>query len=290
MSKLSITSIFYLIILSALMLACRQDRDSDTAAAVNNTGIALSSEVMDLGNFFGNVTSSVILINVQGGPSTSLMTTEFRELLTLTDRDNDFFIFNLHQVQTKTPEVLAAPMTLEMVNAINQESVDNLAFVIQYFKEQDKLVYVLGIGYGAYLTQELIVREGNDIADNFLLMAGRLDMPEIIWQSFEAGNTGGFIGGATPFTGAPSILTDTEKNQNKLIGNLAQNRYTEELSQFSDLTNVTYCFGTADESFGKLSQNEQALLITRQANLLEFEGGHLETIENLLDMGFLVAF
>ncbi len=121
-------------------------------------------------------------------------------------------------------------------------------------------------------------------------MAGRLDMPEIIWQSFEAGNTGGFIGGATPFTGAPSTLTDEEKNQNKLIGNLAQNRYTEELSQFNDLTNITYCFGTADESFGKLSQNEQALLITRQANLLEWEGGHLETIENLLDMGFLVAF
>ncbi len=259
-------------------------------AEENNTGVALSSEIMALGNFFGNVSSSVVLINVQGGPSTTLMTTELKELLAKTERDNNFFIFNVHQQQTKAPEKLATALTLASANEMNQESIDNIARVIQHFKVQDKKVYVLGIGYGAYLTQELIVREGNNIADSYLLMAGRLDMPEVIAQSFSEGNTGGFINGKTPFTGAPSTSTEVEKNQNKLLGSLANNRYTVALAKYNDLTNVTYCFGTEDESFGQLSQNERALLITRQANILEWEGGHEETIENLLDMGFSTAF
>lgn len=291
MSKLPTTIFLYLMLLSISIISCKKDRStSEEMAEMNNTGVALNDEIMGLGNFFGNVFSSVVLINVQGGPSTTLMTTELKELLNLTERDNDYFIFNVHQIQTKTPERLSNPMTLEAANKTNQESIDNLTKVIQHFKVQDKRVYVLGIGYGAYLTQELIVREGNDIADKYLLMAGRLDMPEVIAQSFSAGNTGGFIDGKTPFKGAPSTLTEVEKNQNKLLGSLANNRYTVDLAKYNDLTNVTYCYGTTDESFGQLTQNEKALLITRQANLLEWEGGHTETIENLIDIGFSTAF
>jgi len=290
MSKTT-TLFFYLSLFSILLFSCKKDRVTpEEEAETNNSGIALDSEIMGMGNFFGNVFSDVILINVQGGPMTSLMTPELKELLSLTDIDNDYFIFNAHQQQTKTPDKIATSMTQEMVHQINQGNVDNLTKLIRHFKAQNKKVYILGIGYGAYLTQELIVREGNDIADKYLLMAGRLDMPEIIWQSFEAGNTGGFIDGQTPFVGTPSTLTEIEKNQNKLMGNLAQNRYTVELAKYNDLTNVTYCFGTADESFGQLSQNEKALLITRQANLLEWEGGHTESIENLIDTGFSTAF
>jgi len=291
MRKLPTTFLLYLSLLCILALSCKKDRVIDEEMSeVNNTGVALNEEIMALGNFFGNVSSSVVLINVQGGPSTALMTTELKELLTLTERDNSFFIFNVHQQQTKAPESLATPMTVESANEMNQASIDDLTQVIQHFKVQDKKVYVLGIGYGAYLTQELIVREGNDIADSYLLMAGRLDMPEIIAQSFSEGNTGGFINGETPFTGAPSVSTEVEKNQNKLLGSLANKRYTVALAKYNDLTNVTYCYGTADESFGQLSQNERALLITRQANILEWDGGHIETVENLLDMGFSIAF
>ena len=273
------------------ILSCKKDRiTEEEVIETNNSGIALNDEIMGLGNFFGNVFSEVILVHVQGGPSTALMTTELKELLALTEKDNDYFIFNVHQQQTKKPEKLATPMTIETASKTNQESIDNLTKVIQHFKVQNKKVYILGIGYGAYLTQELIVREGNDIADKYLLMGGRLDMPEILSQSFSEGNTGGFINGKTPFVGAPSTLTEVEKNQNKLLGALANNRYTVALAKYNDLTNLTYCFGTADESFGQLSKNEQALLITRQANVLEWEGGHIETIENLLDEGFSTAF
>jgi len=257
---------------------------------MNNTGVALNAEIMGLGTFFGNVFSNVVLINVQNGPSATLATNELKELLQLTERDNDFFVFNLHQQQTLEAQQFTNEITFEAAKVANQKSVDILAQTIQYFKAQDKRVYVLGIAFGAYLVQELLVREGTNLADQYLLMAGRLDMPDLIWTSFSEGNTGGFIDGSTPFTGAPSTLTATQKNHNKLFAGLAFKKYTIELSKYDDLTNVTYCFGNLDESVGRLTQNEQALLITRQANLLIFDGGHQATIEGLIDEGFELAF
>jgi len=274
-----------------VLTACRKGRVVEAEnEAMNNTGVALDATIMQLGNFFGNVSSDVVLINVQNGPSTTLATNELKELFNLTDRENNFFVFNLHQQQTLETQDFTEEITFEAAKAANQKSVDLLVQTIEHFKAQDKKVYVLGIAFGAYLVQELLVREGTNLADQYLLMAGRLDIPDLIWESFSEGNTGGFINGSTPFTGAPSTLTPVEKNHNKLFAGLAFNRYTIELSKFDDLTNVTYCFGNVDESVGRLTQNEQALLITRQANLLEFDGGHQETIEGLLDQGFEVAF
>jgi len=291
MRKQPTISLLLAISLFFILTACRKERVSEAESeAMNNTGIALNAEIMGLGNFFGNVTSDVVLINVQNGPSNTLATNELKELLQRTDRDNDFFIFNLHQQQTLEQNQFANEITFEAAKNANQKSVDLLVQTIQYFKAQDKKVYVLGIAFGAYLVQELLVREGTNLADQYLLMASRLDMPDLIWESYSKGNTGGFIDGNTPFTGAPSTLTPAEKNNNKLFAGLAYKKYTIELAKYNDLTNVTYCFGTMDESVGRLTQNEQALLITRQANLLEIDANHQATIEGLIDQGFEMAF
>ncbi len=284
------TVIFFLVIVSCRRREYLPGEQEEGVEEMNNTGVMLNRETMQLGNFFGNVTSNEILINVQGGPFTELKTNELKDLLTQTDKDNNFFIFNLHQTQTLEPQEFTNEITFGKAKTNNQRSVSILKEVIQYFKAQDRKVYVLGTGFGAYIVQELIVQEGKDLADQFLLMGGRLDMPDLVWQSFSEGNTGGFIDGTTPFTGAPSTLTDTQKNLNKLLAGLAFKRYTVELAKYNDLTNVTYCFGTRDESFGGLTQNEKALLITRQANLLEIDEGHQVAIEALLDQGFETAF
>lgn len=291
MRKPPIKILLYAVLLLSVLFSCRRERvTEEESAAMNNTGIMLNPEIMGLGIFFGNVFSEVVLINVQNGPSATLATNELKELLQLTERDNDFFVFNLHQQQTLEAPQFTNEITFEAAKRTNQKSVDILVQTIQYFKAQDKKVYVLGIAFGAYLVQELLVREGTSLADQYLLMASRLDMPDLIWESFSEGNTGGFINGNTPFTGAPSTLTATQKNHNKLFAGLAFKKYTVELSKYTDLTNVTYCFGHLDESVGRLTQNEQALLITRQAKVLEFDGGHQATIEGLIDEGFEVAF
>ena len=115
-------------------------------------------------------------------------------------------------------------------------------------------------------------------------------MPDLVWRSLSEGNTGGFINGTTSFTGSPSTLTDAEKSINKIVAGFAHKRYTEELAKYNDLTDLTYCFGTLDEKVGALTQNEQALLITRQANILQMETGHAETLLALIDEGFELAF
>ena len=291
MRKLNIQLFSYLLLLFLLANGCKKDRTVDEEEReMNNTGIALNSEIMGLGSFFGDVFSDVVLVNAQDGPVTQLMTAELKDLLELTEEDDGFFIFNVHQVQTLNPQDFNTEISFEKAKTVDQESIDMLAKVIRFFKDQDKKVYVLGISFGAFMTQELINREGPDIADKYLIMTGRLDIPDLIWQAFSEGNTGGFIDGTTPFTGMLSTLSDAEKNGNKLIAGLSFKRYTEELSKYNDLTKVTFCFGTLDETVGALTQNERALLITRQANILQLETGHRGTIEGLIKEGFKVAF
>ncbi|MFK7979206.1 MAG: hypothetical protein AB8G86_04445 [Saprospiraceae bacterium] len=240
MRKQPIKIFLFASLLLCLLISCKKERVVEAESEeMNNTGVALGPEIMRLGNFFGNVSSDVVLINLQNGPSAALATNELKDLFNLTERDNDFFVFNLHQQQTLEAQDFTEEITFEAAKKNKKKSVDILIQTIQHFKVQDKKVYVLGIAFGAYLVQELLVREGTNLADQYLLMAGRLDIPDLIWQSFQEGNTGGFIDGTTPFTGAPSTLTPIEKNHNKLFAALASNRYTVELSTYNDLTNVT---------------------------------------------------
>ena len=291
MRLLSSKLLFLVFFITLSFLSCKKEaRPIEEEQAMNNDGIALNTEMMRMGNFFGNVFSNIVLIHVQGGPFLELKTTEFRELLEQTNRDNDFFIYNIHQQQTFDPSIINNAIDFSTAKSIDQQSVDMLARAIQFFKAQDRKVYLFGTSFGAYLIQELIAREGKDVADSYLLLAGRLDMEEIIWQSFSEGNTGGFIDGKTPFTGAPSTLTTSEQNLNKLFAGLAYKSYTQELAKYDDLPEITYGYGTLDEAIGQLTQNERALLITREANLLEAEEGHDAAIASLIDIGFEMAF
>lgn len=281
----------FLLLFVVLIIGCRKERVSEAESEeMNNTGVMLNPEMMRLGTFFGDVFSEVVLIHVQAGPKTELQTPALKDLLENTEREQSFFIYNIHQIQTLSPEKISSEITFEEAKALNQESVDMLAKAVNYFQAQNKKVYVLSNTYGSYLTQELILREGPDIADKYLLMAGRLDIPNIIWQAQSEGNTAGFIGGNTPFTGEPSTLSITDRNLNKLIAGLSFKRYTQALAKYDDLSTVTYCFGTQDEEVGSLTQNEQALLKTRRAKVLELGVGHQAAIEGLLDEGFRVAF
>ena len=279
--------LFIKFLILLFIFSCKKDRTIENDETLNN-GIMVSSEIMQLGNFFGDVFSDVVLVNTQGGPVRELVTSEFRALLELTDRDEDFFIFNVHQAQTLAPSLFVEEISFEAAKMADQESVDILAKVVRYFKEQDKKVYVLGISFGAFMAQELIRREGPEVVDKYLIMAGRLDMDELIWKSFSEGNSGGFENGVQPFT---EKETDAiQRNMNKLAAGLGYRRYTTELAQYHDLSGVTYAYGTLDEAVGRLTENEKALLITRKAKILEMETDHSGVIEGLFDEGFKVAF
>ena len=57
-------------------------------------------------------------------------------------------------------------------------SVEILHRTIEHFKAQGKRVVVVGHSYGAFLITRYLAIEGPDAADRYLIMAGRLDMPD----------------------------------------------------------------------------------------------------------------
>lgn len=257
-------SIAFLAILS--FTSCKKD----TVTVNTPETITIPTEIADLGSYWGNTAKEVtdVLVNTQGGPVPELLDNEMRDILGLVDNDKtkDLFVFNVHQAQTKNPETFQNAITFEEAKTFDQESVANLAKVIKYFKEQGKKVHVLGISFGAFMTQELLNTEGASIADDYLIMVGRLDMPEVIWKSFSEGNIGGFEEGLTPFaeelTGEP-----IEKNMSRLAAGLGHKRYTELLAN-TDLSKVTFVYGDLEEQVGRLNQTEIDFLTAKGATVV----------------------
>ena len=63
-----------------------------------------------------------------------------------------------------------------------------LAAVVDHFQDQGKTVYVVGISFGAFVVQELLATQGN-VAEGYLIVTGRIDMPDGIWTEFAEGRT-----------------------------------------------------------------------------------------------------
>ncbi len=157
--------------------------------------IALPGNIDELVSYWGNSSSDVkkVVINTQGGPAPELLNEEMQDILKLVDANkiDDVLIVNVHQKQTLNPQNYQSEITFDQAKMDDEASVADLAKVIKYFKNTlEAEVHVLGISFGAFMVQELIRQEGVNIADDYLIMVGRLDMDETIWQSFSQGNAG----------------------------------------------------------------------------------------------------
>ena len=58
--------------------------------------------------------------------------------------------------------------------------------VVQHFDKQNKVVYLIGHSYGAFLLQKVIADFGN-IAERYAVLNCRLKMEEIVWKNFKEG-------------------------------------------------------------------------------------------------------
>ncbi|GMQ58532.1 hypothetical protein AN1V17_29270 [Vallitalea sediminicola] len=258
----------------------------------------IPEEISSIISISGNQESSAVVINTQGGPMYELDTTMIKEG-TEEIKNRDFFIVNVHQKQTKNPELFQdKEISFEEAIKYDKESIQMLAKVVKYYKEQGKKVYVLGISFGAFMVQELISEYGVDIADKYLIIVGRLDMPEVIWKSFSKGGTGYFVDGVKAVVNENGIMDDpesdvnpseNEKNISKLAAGLGKNRYTEKLEKY-DLKNITYISAMEDEAVGRLSEEEINFLKSKNAKIILSEGGHGEVISNEIVNGFKTTF
>ena len=246
------------------------------------------------GYVIGNAADTVI-VNLQGGPVTEFALGEAYGLIgeqAGADLDK-VAIVNIHQAQTLEPWNFASPISFEQAKDYDRQSVQDAADVINAFKAIGKKVYVVGISFGAFVAEDLIATHG-DIADGYLIMVGRLDMPAPVWKKFAEGTYVGFQYGpdgdytVIPFTeeqagmgGSGSI---EDQNMARLAAGLGYKRFTQ-LLDGADLSKVVYAYGKTDEQVGRLSQEEVAFLRNHGAMVLEGDGDHGGTIDKLIKQG-----
>ena len=227
---------------------------------------------------------------MQAGPSVEL-NEDIVGLLFQSLGDRDILFVNAHQHQTLNPNILFDnDITLNDGINFTAQSVDILYSVVKYFKEQGRTVYIMGISYGAFITQELIARRGIDVADKYFIATGRLDMNDIFWQALAEGRSGGFDNnGMTPIVNPEPEEEVFGRNEARLFAGVILNRYTERFSDIESLSDVTYLYGNFDEQLGALTPEEVQFLESKNATVLNVDTGHDVPLP-LLSQGFTTAF
>lgn len=227
----------------------------------------------------GDFASTTIVVVAQGGPFPSLVPTyELTSKLSVLDLEQVLLV-NVHQAQTIDSAAFAVgDITFEEATAASSRSVAMFAAVVDHFQGQGKRVHVVGISFGAFVVQELLATQGN-VAEGYLIVTGRIDMPDGIWTEFAEGRTAGFAGGVeiVKHTGAEAVQDGAGgafyRNSARLAAGLGHHRYGERLAHV-DMTNVVYVFATLDEQVGRLTDTELAFLAQRGADVIEHDGGH----------------
>lgn len=277
MKSIKIIKLSFSFLLIAILFSCKKDDDN---VAVPSTDFP---EISDIATFHGNLNGDIVVVNTQGGPITNLEDEGLNEFISQTQTQNALYV-NVHQVQTKTPsQFTTADITFEQAKQFDIESVNNLKKVVTFFKNQsNKTVYVLGISFGAFRTQELISNHGIDVADGYLIMVGRLDIDAETWMPFSEGKETKYIYD-TNGNYTINLLGDgsnaEDRNMSRLAAGLGYNRYTDKLNNISDLSKITYVYGDRDEQVGPLSTIEIQFLQDKGATvILSPNGTHDDAI------------
>ena len=222
--------------------------------------------------------ATTVVVLAQGGPLPYLAPThELTSRLGALDLEQVFLV-NVHQAQTIDPGAFAVgDITFEEAVATSSRSVAMLAAVVDHFQDQGKTVYVVGISFGAFVVHELLATQGN-VAEGYLIVTGRLDMPDGIWTEFAEGRTAGFVDGVEivkyPDSGGQDRAgASFYRNSSRLAAGLGHHRYSERLAHV-DMANVVYVFAALDEQVGRLTDPELAFLVQRGAEVVEHDGGH----------------
>jgi len=274
------------ILFAVVILSCSND-DGEKPPVIADE---ISPNIKDVIYFQGDEKASTVLIAVPGGPSTELAT-DIVDDLAQDISSSGILTVTVHQAQTLNPSILEGnDIALSQAINFNAESIEMLSEVITYFKDQGRTVYVAGISFGAFVTQELIAQKGIDAADGYLIITGRLDINDAMWQGLAEGKNAFFENGITPIIDDAPFVDAFNRNEARMFAGLAMNRYTEQFNTIESLSNITYVYGETDMAVGRLTVEEVSFLQSKNANILSGNGGHDLPFEDFLKQGFSEAF
>ncbi|QLG46933.1 hypothetical protein [Costertonia aggregata] len=282
----SLTNTVIAVLFAVAILSCSKN-DGEKPPVIADE---ISQEIKDLIYFRGDEKASTVLIAVPGGPSTELAT-DIVDDLAQDIGSPGILTVTVHQAQTLNPNILEGnDITLDQAINFNAESIEMLSKVITYFKNQGRTVYVAGISFGAFVTQELIAQKGIDAADGYLIITGRLDINDAMWQGLAEGKSAFFENGVTPIVDDAPFVDAFNRNEARMFAGLAMNKYTEQFNTIESLSNITYIYGETDMDVGRLTVEEVSFLQSKNTNILSGNGGHDVPFKDFLKQGFSEAF
>ena len=239
---------------------------------------AIPADVTELFEVFGTPDSDTVWIFEQGGPLHEFDPSGYAYFNDFPARDGVQFV-QVHQTLTLNHDLAErdAVWMLAELQAEVDVSVEILHRTIKHFKGQDKRVVVVGHSYGAFLVTRYLALKGPEAADQYLLMAGRLDMPEVVVEGFLSGTAYYFPNYTDPveFPGQDHPLfrkTDRELMEMRIAGATGCDCYTTLLAR-TDLQRVIYVYGTSDDNVGRLTDAEVAFLVSKGSTVIAVQDG-----------------
>eukprot|EP01029_Cantina_marsupialis_P011638 TRINITY_DN258_c3_g1_i1.p2 TRINITY_DN258_c3_g1~~TRINITY_DN258_c3_g1_i1.p2 ORF type:complete len:286 (-),score=29.78 TRINITY_DN258_c3_g1_i1:1231-2088(-) len=270
----------FFILLAAVIGFASCSKDDDAKPSYKSTSIP--QEVSDLYIAKGDLKSETAYLYIQGGPVFNLDSEDLDELLP----DANALKVYVHQAQTLNPKLKTQDLNLEQAVKENNVSIEILHKVIKHFKSLNKKVVVISHSFGSFITPKYIEKYGND-ADAMCIMAGRIDMPDVVWQAFRDGKIYVFKDGKDPVPMKDTPEEFDNKTSKSLAAALGQYRFSKLLAE-KDLSKVLYVYGDKDEEVGSLSKEEVSFLTSKKVTVMGIENGeHGDMFEDPIAPGIM---
>lgn len=243
----------------------------------------LPSADSELFEVFGNAGSDTVWIFEQGGPVYELdgrWQAILRSIPAFAEVLDTVQVAQAHQVQSLNPGLASRheELPFEDVQAEVDVSVEILDRTIRHFRSQGKQVVVIGFSYGAFVTARYLWRKGPDAADRYVMVAGRLDMPQKVVDAFRNRMAYYFPDAVNPQPASDPVpadqpYRDQELMRRRIMAATGHERYTERLAGV-DLSKVIYAYGIGDTRVGRLSDAELQFLNSKGSMIIPVQADH----------------
>ncbi|MBV6647693.1 MAG: hypothetical protein HRU12_15410 [Phaeodactylibacter sp.] len=218
----------------------------------------------------GQETQDTVIVYAEGGPEPYALATDIE----VPQFDNYYRVY-VKQAQYLNENIAETEITFEQAILEDQVSTDIYQNVLEHFVNQGKVVIAMSHSFGSFILTNVLATKPN-IAHKYVIMAGRLDIQDVIWEGFRDGTQYSFPNndGTTIIPDGGSILTGGELSYSRLAAGLGKNRYTELLAD-KDLSNLYFIGGEYDEAVGRLTEEEVQFLYSKDAQPIKIiEGDH----------------
>lgn len=230
-----------------------------------------------------NPSADTVILMEMGGPTLGFNVTGFDWFHTIPT----ISCIYVRQYQHTFDVSNDSTMTQEVAKKRNDTTVAILAKVIDHYKNQGKVVAVMGHSFGAFTITRYIDYYGTNNVDKCVILSGRLIMDTIPIYGLQNNISYNYNSGINPQLNALPFAPI--KSMARLAAEVAIPIYLDSLSGV-DLTKVFYEFGTFDGNVGRLMPNEVNFLTAANATVLEIPNGPHTIPDSLIYLNQILEF